>query len=72
MLQSQQVEELVTLVSTWDKPALMRQFREYPSSFPVDLTADFLDRQPVDRLRHLFLAICLQSQRMPHGPGEAA
>jgi hypothetical protein len=69
MLQTQQVEELMTLVSNLDKAALLRQFHEYPSSFPVDFTPDFLDRQPLERLRHLFVAVCLQSQRMPHGPG---
>jgi hypothetical protein len=55
MLGSQQVEELVTLVCGLDKEALLRQFSEYPSAFPLE------------RLRHLFVAICLQSQRMPAG-----
>jgi hypothetical protein len=67
-----QVEELITLVSSLDKPALLRQFREYPASFPVDFTPDFLDRQPLERLQHLFVAVCLQSQQMPHGPANAA
>jgi len=66
-----QVEELITLVSSLDKPALLRQFREYPAKFPVDFTPDFLDRQPLERLRHLFVAVCLQSQQMPHGPAAA-
>ncbi len=69
MFQTQQVEELMTLVSSLDKAALLRQFREYPSSFPVDFTPDFLDRQPLERLQHLFVAVCLQSQRMPHSTG---
>jgi len=68
MLHSEQVEELITLVSSLDKVALLQQFREYPASFPVDFTSDFLDRQPLDRLRHLFVAVCLQSKQMPHGP----
>jgi len=72
MLQSDQVEELITIVSSLDKPALVRQFSEYPSKFPVDFTRDFLDRQPLDRLRHLFLALCLQSQRMPRAACETA
>ena len=67
MVHSQQVEELITLVSNLDKAALLRQFREYPASFPIDFTPDFLDRQPLDRLRHLFVAICLQSKQMPRG-----
>jgi hypothetical protein len=69
MLHSEQVEELITVVSSLDKATLLRQFREFPASFPVDFTSDFLDRQPLDRLQHLFVAICLRSQQMPHGPG---
>ncbi len=65
-----QVEELILLVSGLDKPSLIRQFQQYPASFPVDFTPDFLDHQPLERLRHLFVAVCLQSQRMPHGPGD--
>ncbi len=48
MLPSQQVEELITLVSGLDKDALLRQFREYPASFPLDFTPDFLDHQPLE------------------------
>jgi len=70
MLQSTQVEELITVVSSLDRTALVRQFREYPSRFPLDLTQDFLDKQPLERLRHLFLAICLQSQRMPESAAD--
>jgi hypothetical protein len=65
MLHGEQVEELILLVSSLDKGALVRQFAQYPASFPLDFTPEFLDRQPVDRLRHLFVAICLQSQRLP-------
>jgi len=65
-----EVEELILMVSGLDKAALIAQFRAYPASFPVDFTADFLDRQPLERLRHLFVAVSLQSKRMPHGPGD--
>ena len=65
MLQSQQVEELITVVSNLDKGTLVRQFQEYPASFPVDFTPEFLDRTPLERLRHIFVAVCLQTQRMP-------
>lgn len=65
MLHTQQVEELITLVSTLDRLALLRQFQRYPAPFPVDFTPDFLNGQPVERLRHLFVAICLQCQKMP-------
>jgi hypothetical protein len=70
MLPSQQmVEELITIVSGLDKDSLLQQFREYPASFPLDFTPDFLDHQPLERLQHLFVAVCLQSKRLPLGPG---
>ena len=65
MLHSSQVEELITVVSALNRPALLKQFQDYPSRFPIDFTPEFLNNQPLDRLRHLFLAICLQTQRMP-------
>ena len=67
MLESHQVEELICLVSAMDRPALVRQFRDYRASFPVDFTEDFFQQTPVDRLRHIFLALCLQCQQVPEG-----
>jgi len=73
MLPIQQIEELIALINQMDRPALLRQFNEYRATFPLDFTAEFLENQPMDRLRHLFLAICLQSQRMPEmAAGETA
>jgi hypothetical protein len=65
MLQGHQIEELITVVALLDKGALLKQFQAYPASFPVDFSPEFLDRQPLDRLRHLFVAVCLQSKKMP-------
>ncbi len=65
MLQSQQVEELICGVSALDRGSLIRQFQTYPANFPIDFTTDFLSSTPVDRLRHIFVALCLQHQRMP-------
>lgn len=65
MLQSQQVEELINVVSALDRSGLIHQFQSYRGSFPIDFTAEFLASQPVDRLRHIFVALCLQNQRMP-------
>ena len=72
MLQSHQIEELMTLVSGLDRAALVNHFRTYRASFPVDFTADYLDRMPVEKLRHIFVAMCMQSQRMPDGFSHAA
>jgi hypothetical protein len=65
MLQTQQIEELICLVSALDREALMRQFVSYQATFPVDFTPEFLATTPLERLRHIFLAMCLQSQRFP-------
>lgn len=65
MLQANQVEELICLVSALDRDALVRQFHNYQSKFPLDFTPDFLNQQPIDRLRHIFVALCLQCQRVP-------
>ena len=64
-LQSHQIEELITLVSSLDRQSLVQQFCTYEASFPLDFTPEFLNRQPLERLRHIFLALCLQCQRMP-------
>ena len=65
MLDAHQVEELICLVSAMDRPALVRQFRDYPGTFPVDFTDEFLERTPVERLRHIFVALCLQCHHVP-------
>ena len=65
MLQPQQVEELICLVSSLDRSALVRQFSEFRASFPIDFTPEFLQATDIDRLRHIFVALCLQSQQMP-------
>jgi hypothetical protein len=65
MLQPEQIEELICLVSVLDREALMLQFREIESSFPVDFTNEFLESLPLDRVRHIFLALCLQCRQLP-------
>jgi hypothetical protein len=67
MLQSQQVEELICLVSSLDRQQLIEQFHSFDSKFPLDFTEDFLKSAPIERLKHIFVAVCLQSQRMPSG-----
>lgn len=67
MLASDQVEELICALATWDQQTLIDQFVSFESRFPVDMTADFLSTLSVDRIRHVFLALCLQNQRSPIG-----
>jgi hypothetical protein len=72
MLQSHQLEELIDVVSSLDRDALAYQFQNYRANFPLDFTHDFLETQSLERLRHIFLALCLQCQRMPEFPANAA
>jgi hypothetical protein len=65
MLESHQVEELICLVSSLDKPTLTSQFLSFSGNFPVDFTPEFLEGLPLERLRHIFVALCLQSQQVP-------
>jgi hypothetical protein len=65
MLQPHQVEELISIVAAMDRATLARQLRDYRANFPVDFTPQFLETVDLDRLRHIFLALCLQCQQMP-------
>lgn len=65
MLACDQIEELICVVSTWDRDTLVSQFTAFRGSFPVDFTPQFMSDLPLEKLRHVFLALCLQNQRMP-------
>ena len=65
MLQTHQVEDLICLLAAMDRPTLIHQFIHYQATFPVDFTPEFLETQPEERLRHIFLALCLQCQHPP-------
>jgi hypothetical protein len=72
MLQSHQIDNLLTLVSVLDRDSLLTHFHTYRANFPLDFTDSFLTTQPLDRLRHIFVAVCLQTQRLPDGQTPAA
>ncbi len=65
MLATEQVEELICTLATWDRDMLLSQFQSFPSRFPIDATPEFLSSLSVERLRHVFLAVCLQNQKLP-------
>jgi len=65
MLHNEQIEELMSLICTLDRTALIDQFQRYPARFPVDFTPQFLAEAPLERLQHIFLALCIQTQQMP-------
>jgi len=68
MLQACQVEELICLVSSLDREHLVEQFGNYRATFPLDFTSEFLQTHPIEHLKHIFVALCLQCQRMPEVP----
>ena len=65
MLQAQQIEELMCVVAAMVRPSLIHQFHCFRASFPLDFSDEFLQTAPLERLQHIFVAICLQSQHMP-------
>lgn len=67
MLEAHQVEELIQMVCSMDRAAIKKQFLTFRADFPVDFTPEFLDSLPVERLRHIYVALCLQTQKVPGG-----
>ncbi|HVT89115.1 MAG TPA: hypothetical protein VHD56_09705 [Tepidisphaeraceae bacterium] len=65
MLQHEQIEELIRIISTWRQNLLIERIQSFSATFPVDFTHEYLEQLPEDRLRHLFLALCLQQKRIP-------
>ena len=65
MLPVEQIEEMIQLVQALDRVALVEQLHHYRANFPLDFSSEFLQGQPTERLRHIFLALCLHTQRMP-------
>jgi hypothetical protein len=65
-MDSHQVEELICVVSAMDRESLVEKFRTFRADFPLDFTPEFLSAQPTERLRHIFVALCIQHRRMPN------
>lgn len=65
MLYQERLEEYVNIVGSMKRPVLIDRMIHFRSRFPVDFTPDFLHKQTDDRLRHIFLAMCLQDGKLP-------
>ena len=65
MLDPQQVEEIMCIVSAMNRESVIERLRGFRGAFPVDFTNEFLADQPTDRLQHIYAALCLQSQALP-------
>ena len=64
MLDPLQIEDLLCRRGHGPRTPV-QQFQAYPSTFPIDFTGEFLQTVPLDRLRHIFLGVCLQCQHVP-------
>jgi hypothetical protein len=65
MLCQERLEEFVSIVGAMKRPVLIDRMIHFNGRFPVDFTPDFLSRQSDERLRHIFLAMCLQDGKLP-------
>ncbi len=65
MLNASQVEELICIVSAMDRPALTQRLLEFRGNFPVDFTSEFLGNLTLERLRHIYAALCMQNSHAP-------
>ncbi|HZK81550.1 MAG TPA: hypothetical protein VFC46_10795 [Humisphaera sp.] len=71
MLECDQVEELVCLISSFDRQTVTRHLVDFHAEFPVDFTPEFLASQSVERLRHLLFALCMQCHHVLDLPAMA-
>lgn len=65
MLQPHQIEELLCVVATMQRATLLEKFQSFRGAFPVDFTPEFLDTLSTERLRHIFVALCIQTSHLP-------
>jgi len=65
MLRSEQIDQLIELVSDMNRDELIHQFETYPAPFPVDFSRDFLERQEIEKLRHVFFGLCMHTGKLP-------
>ena len=72
MLDTDQIDELASLVATMDRGTLSERFAAFQAGFPVDFTPEFLASEPLERLRHIFLAMCLATRRTQSMAGVVA
>jgi len=72
MLPPQKAKSVLSIVERLDRRQIIHQMRACPARFAIDLTDNWLQTQPIDELRHVFAAICIQCDVMPEDPARAA
>jgi hypothetical protein len=72
MLTPQKSQQVLRIIERLDRRQIIQQMRACPARFPIDLTDDWLRTQPLEELRHVYAAICIQCDVMPEDPARAA
>lgn len=79
MLESHHIEELISTISAMQRNTIIDQLvhfpKRYTTRFPTDFTPAFLAAINTDRLKHIFVALCLKNSHLPESltdPEEAA
>jgi hypothetical protein len=63
MLDAREVESLVSQANSLQREAVIERLLSFRGSFPVDFTPQYLAGLSLERLRHILMAVCLQSGR---------
>lgn len=69
MLSANQRDMLLKRISVLEREQIILELRQCPARFPIDFTDEWMARQPIEDLRHIFAAICLQCDHLPMASG---
>ncbi len=76
MLRSHDSERVMEIIESLDREQVIDQLRRCPARFPIDFTDEWLRTQPLEELRHVLAAVCIQCDVIPQiadrGPVRAA
>jgi len=61
-MSSSRLEAQAVEIAGMDRPGLVAAIRGIDCGFPVDFTPEYLDKLDLDKLRHLYLALCLRAE----------
>jgi hypothetical protein len=56
-------EQAATTIGTLDRNELKRKIKNFKGRFRLDFTDDYLEKLPVDRLRHVLFAALINNKR---------
>lgn len=68
MLKRLQAKQVHQIVAQMQRSEIIQQMRRCPAHFPIDFTDAWFSAQSTAELRHIFAAICIQSDVMPAEP----